>query len=194
MAKTKLAKRNPPEPKKKSGVIKLCLNDHFSCHIIKTSKFKIVVKTIRRKLWCRQLLLFKSDIFWHAMDLDSYAFSCVIIHNLLLRQIAHKEVNENQLWFQIREHLIRLSIGEWCLITRLSNGLNVLLKNMKAHHRMFDKYFGGRSKDLNLKKLDARFCALNFRAMDHIDALKIALYYFAYRILNKRKDNRQADF
>lgn len=97
MAKTKLAKRNPPELKKKPGVIKLCLNDHFLGHIMKTSKFKIVVKAIQRKLWCRQLLLFKSDIFWHSMDLDSYAFISVIIHNLLLRQIAHKEANENQL-------------------------------------------------------------------------------------------------
>ena len=96
MAKTKLAKRNPLEPKKKPGTIKLCLDDHFSGHIMKTSKFKIVVKAIRRKLWCKQLL-FKSDIFWHFIDLDSYAFSGVIIHNILLRQMTHKKANENQL-------------------------------------------------------------------------------------------------
>ena len=126
--------------------------------------------------------------------MGSYNFSGVIFHNLLLRQVAHKKTNKNQLWFQIGEHLVRLSIGEWCLITGLSNGPNVEPKNLKTQHRLLNKYFGGRFKDLTLKQLDARFSTLKFRAMDDTDALKIALYYFADRVLKGRKDHSQADF
>ena len=83
MAITKLAKRNPPEPGKKRGVMKLCFDNHFSSHI-----------------------------FWHFLYLQSYNFNVVIIHNILLRQVAHEEIDENQLWFQIGEHWVHLSIGE----------------------------------------------------------------------------------
>lgn len=50
------------------------------------------------------------------MNLESYAFSDVIIHNLLFRQVTHEETDEDQLWFQIGECLTCLSIGEWCLV------------------------------------------------------------------------------
>ena len=76
----------------------------------------------------------------------------------------------------------------------LSNCSNVEPKNLKTQHRVRNKYFDSRFKDLNLKQLDARFAALNFRAMDDTNALKIALYYFANRVLNGRKDHSQADF
>ncbi|KAL9444201.1 hypothetical protein AB3S75_017393 [Citrus x aurantiifolia] len=194
MAKTKLAKRNPPEPGKEPGVMKLYFNDHFPGRISETSKFKKVIAAIQCKLTRKQLSLFRSDVFGHFLDLGSYNFSGVIFHNLLLRQVAHKETNKNQLWFQIGEHLVRLSIGEWCLITGLSNGPNVEPKKLKTQHRLLNKYFGGRFKDLTLKQLDARFSALKFRAMDDTDALKIALYYFADRVLKGRKDHSQADF
>ncbi|KAH9744678.1 glucan endo-1,3-beta-D-glucosidase [Citrus sinensis] len=158
----------------------------------KCQNFKKVIAAIRCKLTGKQLLLFKSDIFGHFMELDSYAFNGVIIHNILLRQVAHEETDENKLWSQIRGHSIRLSIREWCLVIGLSNGLDVLLQNLKTQHRVLNKYFDGRFKDLNLKQLDAKFVALNFRVMD--DALKITLYYFADRVLNKRKDYSQDDF
>lgn len=64
---------------------------------------------------------------------------------------------------------------------------------MKALDRVVNKYFSGRFKDMNLKQLDARFIALNFRAIDDIDALKIALYYFTNRVLNGRNDHSQVD-
>ena len=56
------------------------------------------------------------------MDFESYAFNGVIIHNILLRLVTHEETSKDQLWFQIREHLTCLSIGEWCLVTRLFGG------------------------------------------------------------------------
>ena len=52
-------------------MIKLGFGDHFSGHIIETSKFKIIVQAMRSKLLQKQLLLFKSDIFGHFMYLDS---------------------------------------------------------------------------------------------------------------------------
>lgn len=52
-------------------MIKLSFGDNFSGHIIETSKFKIIVQAIRSKLSQKQLLLFKSDIFEHFMDLDN---------------------------------------------------------------------------------------------------------------------------
>ena len=61
----------------------------------KRQNLKKVIATIRCKLTGKQLLLFESDIFGHFMDLDSYLFSDVIIHNLLLRQVGHEEIDEN---------------------------------------------------------------------------------------------------
>ena len=82
----------------------------------------------------KQLSLFKNDIFGHFLDLESYAFNGVIIHNILLRQVTHEETNEDQLWFQIGEHLTSLLIGEWCLVTRLSGGRDIIPKNPPIHH------------------------------------------------------------
>lgn len=50
-------------------------------------------------------------------------------------------------------------------------------------------YFDGNLR-ANLKELDENFEDLNFNDMDNIDALKIALYYFANRVFNGRKDRR----
>ena len=90
MAKKKLAKRNPPAPMKDPSVTKLGFDDHFPGCIIETSKFKRVIQVIRSKLTRKQLSLFKNDIFGHFMDLKSYAFSGVIIHNLMLRQVTRE--------------------------------------------------------------------------------------------------------
>ena len=89
MAKTKLAKCNPPEPGKEPSMMKLCFVDHFPDCISEMSKFKKVIAAIQRKLTRKQLSLFKSNIFWHFLDFGSYNFSGVIFHNLLLRQVAH---------------------------------------------------------------------------------------------------------
>ena len=97
------------------------------------------------------------------------------MHNILLRQVAHGEYREEvQLWFQIGEHLIRLSIGEGCLITGLSYGIDTALKNNKSGHRLLKTYFGGDLfRNIIVKQFDALFEKLNFQAMDDIDALKI---------------------
>ena len=101
---------------------------------------------------------------------------------------------EDQLWFQIVEHLIRLSIGEWCLVTRLSYGVDTALTNNKTVHRLLNKYFDGLFHNINLKLFDALFKELDFEAMDNIVALKIALFYFADRVLNGRKCHFQIYF
>lgn len=95
MAKNKLAKRNLPAPRKGLGVMNLGFDDHFSGRITEISKFKRVIEAIRSKLTRKQLSLFKSDICGHFLDLESYTFSSVIIHNLLLRQVTHEETDKN---------------------------------------------------------------------------------------------------
>lgn len=76
-------------------MMKLGFDDHFLGYIAETSKFKNVLKTIWSKLTRKQLLLFKNYIFRHFINLKSYAFSSVIIHNLLLKQVAREEINED---------------------------------------------------------------------------------------------------
>ena len=82
-------------------------------------------------------------------------------------------------------------VSNWRVVPSygLSNGPYILPNNIKTQHRVLNKYFGGRFKNLNLKQLDSIFATLNFHAMDDIDALKITLYYFADRVLNERKDH-----
>ncbi|KDO50524.1 hypothetical protein CISIN_1g024656mg [Citrus sinensis] len=138
-----------------------------------------VVKAIDEKLTKRQLNLFKNDIFGHFLECRNFPFSRVILHNLLLRQVAHEEDSrEDQLWFQIGKYLIGLSIVEWCLVTELSYGVDIELRNNKTVHRLRNTYFGGVHRKINLKEFDALFKKLKFK---EIDALKIALLYFADR-------------
>ncbi|GAY31825.1 hypothetical protein CUMW_272370 [Citrus unshiu] len=154
-----------------------------------------VVKAIERKLTKQQLRLFKEYIFGHFLECRNFPFSGVILHNVLLRQGAHGEYNgEDQLWFQIGEHLIHLSIAEWCLVIRLSYGVDTTLRNKKTVHRLLNMYFDGLFRNINLKQFDALFEKLDFEAMDDIDALKIVLFYFADRDLNGRKDHCQINF
>ena len=90
--------------------------------------------------------------------------------------------------------MIRLSIGEWCLVTRLCYGEDVVLTKHKTMHRLLKKYFVGRFREINLDQVEQRFMDLDFRAMHDTDALKIALFYFADRVLNERKDHYQINF
>lgn len=43
----------------------------------------------------------------------------------------------------------------------------------------------------NLKELDEKFENLNFNDMDDFDAVKIVLYYFTDRVLDRWKDGRK---
>ncbi|XP_052297102.1 uncharacterized protein LOC127902282 isoform X2 [Citrus sinensis] len=115
--------------------------DHFPGRISSMCMLSSVVKAIEEKLTKRQLTMFKKDIFGHFLECRSFPFSGVILHNLLLRQVAHEEDSrEDQLWFQIV------------------------------------------------------FKELKFEEMDDMDALKIALFYFADRVLNARKNHCQINF
>ncbi|XP_052288752.1 uncharacterized protein LOC127899414 [Citrus sinensis] len=158
-------------------------------------KLSSIVKVIEEKLSKQQLNMFKKDIFGHFLECQSFPFSGVILHNLLLRQVAHEEGSrEDQLWFQIGEHLIRLSIVEWCLVTGLSYGVDTELSDDKKVDRLRKAYFGGVHRKINAKEFDALFKELKFEEMDDMDALKIALFYFADRVLNVRKNHCQINF
>ena len=182
-------------PRNELGRTELDYADHFPRWISSMCNFSTIVKAIEGKLTKRQLRLFKDDISGYFLECRSFSLSGVILHNVLLRQVAHGEYRgEDQLWFQIGEHLIRLSIGEWCLVTGLSYAVDIALTNNKTVHRLLNKYFDGLFHNINLKQFDTLFKKLDFEAMDDIDALKIALFYFADRVLNGRKDHFQIYF
>lgn len=54
-------------------------------------KLDVVVKSIQEKLIKQQLQLFRKDIFGHFLERQAFPFSGVIVHNLLLRQMACNE-------------------------------------------------------------------------------------------------------
>ncbi|KDO37216.1 hypothetical protein CISIN_1g041318mg, partial [Citrus sinensis] len=166
--------------------------DHFSGRISSMCNLSSVVKAINEKLTKRQLNMFKKDIFGHFLECRSFPFSGVILHNLLLRQV--EDSREDQLWFQIGEHLIRLSIVEWCLVTGLSYGVDTELRDNKTVDMLRNTYFGGVHRKINVKEFDALFKELKFEEIDDMDALKIALFYFADRVLNARKNHCQINF
>ncbi|XP_052300032.1 uncharacterized protein LOC107177970 [Citrus sinensis] len=169
--------------------------DHFPGRISSMYNLSSVLKAIDEKLTKRQLNMFKKDIFGHFLECRSFPFSGVILHNLLLRQVAHEEDSrEDQLWFQISEHLIRLSIVKWCLVTGLSYGVDTELRDDKKIDRLWKTYFGGVHRKINVKEFDALFKELKFEEMDDMDSLKIALFYFADRVLNVRKNHCQINF
>jgi len=169
--------------------------DHFPGRISIMCKLSSVVKVIEEKLTKRQLSMFKRDIFGHFLECRSFPFSGVILHNLLLRQVAHEENSrEDQLWLQIGEHLIRLSIIEWCLVTGLSFGVDTNQQNDEIEQRLQNTYFGGVHRKMNVNQFDAIFKELKFEKMDDMDALKIAMFYFADRVLNARKNHCQINF
>lgn len=68
-------------------------------------------------------------------------------------------------------------------------GVYNIYRNVKLeiNHMLCDLYFDGDIR-ANIKQLEENFEDLNFNDMDDFDAPKIALYYFAYRVLNGRKD------
>ena len=136
--------------------------DHFPGRISSMCMLSSVVKAIEEKLTKRQLSMFKKDIFGHFLECRSFPFSGVILHNLLLRQVAHEEDSrEDQLWFQIGKHLIRLSIVEWCLVTGLSFGVYTNEKNDEMEQRLRNSYFGGVHRKINVKQFDAVFVNIN---------------------------------
>ncbi|XP_024042914.1 uncharacterized protein LOC112099703 [Citrus clementina] len=180
---------------KEPGMMKIPYVDHFPGRITSMCKLDVVVNAIREKLTRQQLKLFKDNIFGHFLQCRSYPFSGVIVHNILLRQVSHGDgKGKDELWFQVGDHLIRLSIGEWCLVTGLCYGKNVFLTKHKTMHRLLNKYFGGRNRDLNLGQFEERFMNLDFKTMNDTDALKIAMFYFADRVLHRRKDYCQINF
>ena len=79
------------ESRNELGMMKLAYADHFPGRISSMCKLSSVVKVIEEKLTKRQLSMFKKDIFGHFLECRSFPFSGVILHNLLLRQVAHEE-------------------------------------------------------------------------------------------------------
>ena len=192
MAKKTRSKRNPPGLRNEPSKMKILASEYFPGRITNTSKFGNVMEAIKRKLTRQQLRLFKKDVFGQFAKMDAYVFSGTILHNALLRQVAHDKHDEDQLWFEFCDQLSRLSISEWCLVTGLKYGEYDIHREVEVEvqHRLRDLYFEG-DLGANLKEFDAKFEDLNFNDMDDVDALKIVLYYFADRVLNGRKDERK---
>ena len=174
--------------------MKFAYADHFPGRILSICNLSTVVKAIERKLTKRQLHLFKKDIFGYFLEWQNFMFNGVLLHNILLRQVVHGEnKREDQLWFQIGEHLIRLSIGELCLVTGLSYGKDIALRNKS--NRLLKTYFADDLfHNIIVKQFDVLFENLNFKTMDDNDELKIALFYFVNKVLNRRKCHHQINF
>ncbi|KAH9743721.1 AUGMIN subunit 6 [Citrus sinensis] len=86
-------------------------------------------------------------------------------------------------------------IGVRSTIYSLQQNLDTALRNNKSGHRLLKTYFGGDLfRNITVKQFDALFEKLNFQAMDDIDALKTALFYFADIVLNGRKGHCQINF
>ncbi|GAY32854.1 hypothetical protein CUMW_004430 [Citrus unshiu] len=83
---------------------------------------------------------------------------------------------------------------DWCLVTGLSYGVDTELSDDKKVDRLWKTYFGGVHRKINVKEFDALFKELKFEEIDDMDALKIALFYFANRVLNARKNHCQINF
>lgn len=154
--------------------MKIAYGDHFLRHITSMYKFDIVVKAIRENLTKQQLQLFKKDLFGHFMESQSSLFSCIIVRNVLLKQVAHGKCNNNDpLWFEIGKHLIHLLIGECCPVNILFYSEVALLKNQKIVRRLLNKYFDSRLHNINFIEFDSRFEDLTVK----FPYSKIALYY-----------------
>ena len=82
---------------------------------------KRVISLIESKLTKKQQKWFRKSIFGHFTNIKEIGFSGMLVHNLLLRQIV-QEVDKYQMWFRVCDDLLRFSIREWCLITRLKYG------------------------------------------------------------------------
>ena len=76
------------------GRMKLAYADHFPWRISSMYNFSTVVKAIDRKLTKRQLHMFKKYIFGPFLQCRNFPFNGVILHNVLLRQVAHGEYRE----------------------------------------------------------------------------------------------------
>ena len=113
MAKSKIAKHHPTGSRNELDMMKLAYANNFPRRISSMCKLATVIKAIQRNLTKRQLQLFMKDIYGHFLKCRNFPFSCLILRNVLLKQVAHRECKEKDLlWFQIGEHLIHLSIGE----------------------------------------------------------------------------------
>ena len=118
-------------------------------------------------------------------------FSCMLVHNLLLRQVV-EEVDKYQMWFQVGDELLCFSIREWCLIIGLKYVELQDLEEFKkicGSWRIRDVYFDD-NDEFQLQKLDTRFDAFDFTQINDNYALRIALFYFTNRVLCARPNER----
>lgn len=80
--------------------MKVPYGNQFPKRIMNMCKLDTIVKSIREKLTKRQLKLFKDNIYGHIIKCQGFPFNGVIVHNVLLRQVAHGESKKkDQLWF-----------------------------------------------------------------------------------------------
>ena len=163
-------------------------SDRFRGRATNITRIKKVVDAIKSKLTTPQLEQFKKSIFGYFLDID-IDFKGMILHNILLKLVVSTESEMgSELWFRIGGRLIRMSIREWCLVTGLRCGPSVQMDfdSFGIRETYFADIINGRLCDLDLK-----FNQFDFRTIPDSDALKIALYYFADRVLFARPDERR---
>lgn len=85
MAKERLTKHNPTEPRMEIHKMYVPALDHFPKCVINTSKFRLVQEVLKENFMKRQLHLFKANVFDCSVKINNHAFSGTIMHNALLR-------------------------------------------------------------------------------------------------------------
>lgn len=123
--------------------MKIPTSEHFPRHVRNTSIFRYMMEAIKRKLIKWQLRLFKKYAFSNFAKNNTYVFSGAIMHNALLRQVAHDVCCKDQLWFEFGGQLAWLSITKWCLVMGLCYGLHNMHRkpNIIENYRLHDLYY-----------------------------------------------------
>ncbi|KAJ4706646.1 Phospholipase-like protein [Melia azedarach] len=141
------------------------------------------------KLTKRQQRIFKQSCLGHFLDLQFLSFSGNLVHKILLHEVEI-DGDEQEMWFLIGETPMRFSRIEFALITGLTFG--PYLEVSVDSHRLQDLYFGLKPAP-NLDDIDSAFYALDFTAIDDMDAVKITLYYVLERVVIRRARRYLAD-
>ena len=161
--------------------LKIPIDDNFLSCVSNLTRFTFVTMHIQNKLIDSQFELFKKLIFGHFLAMGDPRFSGNLVHYLLLRLVVKQVDNEYQMWFRIDNEMLRFSLQEWCLVTRLKCGNVESLYKKHVGWRIRDQYFGAQYFKLN--ELEYKFDDFYFANMDDTDALRIALFYFRLNVI-----------
>lgn len=89
----------------------------FPCKI-QTYNHIDVIDDLQKTFSTKQKELFLSTVFGHFISMQNIFFQAQLVHHLLLRE-DFSDAEDKEFWFNIKGSLVRYSIEELCLITRL---------------------------------------------------------------------------